>query len=265
MPVSPVLTSHPLLPLPTLFLARAGLSLYVQRVGGCESRRKHVCPAHQVKVQRASSPRYVVLPPPLPSYNPSELSAPPSYTPARTSRSSSPHPYPSCPLPTDSYPLHLCPPSADTSSLDIIDETLTLFRANCLFRSFDINGPADRLLIYLTLFLSECLSKISTTNKGEPTLNEARKTLTSLALEAFALPGDASFPLNSMYAPPGNSSDAGQFEEWAQEGGRRREGDDRAHLSSPCFVTDHLRQYLTQARQELASRLLDQLYPLDTE
>ncbi|KAL7410675.1 putative ARC18-subunit of the Arp2/3 complex [Mrakia frigida] len=126
-------------------------------------------------------------------------------------------------------------PLADSSSIDIIDETLTLFRANCLFRSFDINGPADRLLIYLTLFLSDCLSKI-TASKVEPSLNDARKTLTTFSLESFALPGDATFPLNSMYAPPGNSSDA-----------------------------DHLRQYLTQARQELASRLLDQLYPLDAE
>jgi actin related protein 2/3 complex subunit 3 len=97
---------------------------------------------------------------------------------------------------------------ADPSSPDIIDETLSLFRANCLFRNFEINGPADRLLIYLTLFVSECLAKIGA-SRIPPGPAEAKKTLTTLSLESFALPGDATFPLNSMYAAPANSMDSG--------------------------------------------------------
>lgn len=104
----------------------------------------------------------------------------------------------------------LASPPADPSSPDIIDETLSLFRANCLFRNFEINGPADRLLIYLTLFVSECLAKIGSSRGAQPSPAEAKKALTTLALESFALPGDATFPLNSMYAPPANSMDAGQ-------------------------------------------------------
>ena len=42
---------------------------------------------------------------------------------------------------------------------DIIDEVLTFFRANVLFRNFDIRGGADRTLIYLTLFTHLCLVK----------------------------------------------------------------------------------------------------------
>ena len=42
---------------------------------------------------------------------------------------------------------------------DIIDEVLTFFRANVLFRNFDVRGGADRTLIYLTLFASQCLVK----------------------------------------------------------------------------------------------------------
>jgi hypothetical protein len=42
---------------------------------------------------------------------------------------------------------------------DIIDETLTFFRANCLFRNFDVRGGADRTLIYLTLHAMQCLVK----------------------------------------------------------------------------------------------------------
>ncbi len=40
---------------------------------------------------------------------------------------------------------------------DIIDETLFLYRANSLFRNYLPKGPADRTLIYLTLFVQQCL------------------------------------------------------------------------------------------------------------
>ena len=48
----------------------------------------------------------------------------------------------------------------DNESYDCIDEILSLFRANVLFRNFEVNGPADRMLIYGTLFISECLGKV---------------------------------------------------------------------------------------------------------
>ena len=44
-------------------------------------------------------------------------------------------------------------------SEDIIDEVLGYFRANVLFRNFDIRGAADRTLIYLTLYAVQCLVK----------------------------------------------------------------------------------------------------------
>ncbi|KAF8580591.1 ARP2/3 complex 21 kDa subunit [Ramaria rubella] len=121
-------------------------------------------------------------------------------------------------------------PMADPNSADIIDETLDLFRANSLFRNFEIKGPADRLLIILILFISDCLTKISTA-KTTPNRLEATKMLGTLAVDSFPLPGDANFALNAHYAPPGSRPDA-----------------------------DYLRQYLTQARQELAARLVERLY-----
>ena len=42
---------------------------------------------------------------------------------------------------------------------DIIDETLNYFRANVLFRNFDVRGATDRTLIYLTLYTHQCLVK----------------------------------------------------------------------------------------------------------
>jgi len=122
------------------------------------------------------------------------------------------------------------PTVTDQNEADIIDETLDLFRANSLFRNFEIKGGADRLLIVLILFISDCLTKLSAP-RTPPSQIEATKQLNTLAVDNFPLPGDVTFPLNSHYSAPPSRVDA-----------------------------DYLRQYLTQARQELAARLVDRLY-----
>ncbi|KKY22636.1 putative arp2 3 complex subunit arc18 [Phaeomoniella chlamydospora] len=115
----------------------------------------------------------------------------------------------------------------DSDSYDILDEVLSLFRANTFFRNFEIKGPADRLLIYGILFLSECLGKVKPTMQQR----EAEKALINTALDQFAIPGDATFPLNQAFEPPRDRQEA-----------------------------EFLRQYLSQVRQELAMRLLARLY-----
>ena len=42
---------------------------------------------------------------------------------------------------------------------DVVDETIYTYRANVLFRNFEVKGPADKLLIYLTLFVCQCLRR----------------------------------------------------------------------------------------------------------
>ncbi|KAF9464884.1 actin-related protein ARPC3 [Collybia nuda] len=121
-------------------------------------------------------------------------------------------------------------PVADPSQADIIDETLDLFRANSLFRNFEIKGPADRTLIVLILYVSDCLAKLGSA-RTVPTQIEASKSLNTLSVDSFPIPGDANFPLNAHYAMPASRSDS-----------------------------EYLRQYLTQVRQELAARLVERLY-----
>ncbi|RYP64993.1 hypothetical protein DL770_009091 [Monosporascus sp. CRB-9-2] len=130
------------------------------------------------------------------------------------------------PAPAD-LPAHESP-DPDSESYDILDEVLLLFRANTFFRNFEIQGPADRLLIYGILFVSECLGRIRP-NYG---VRDATKEVLNTALDLnFAIPGDPGFPLNQMYEPPKDRQEAEQ-----------------------------LRQYLSQVRQELASRLLARVY-----
>ncbi|KAK0482082.1 actin-related protein ARPC3 [Armillaria luteobubalina] len=119
---------------------------------------------------------------------------------------------------------------ADPEQPDIIDETLDLFRANSLFRNFEIKGPADRTLIVFILYVSDCLAKIGSA-RTPPTQIEASKQLNTLSVDSFPIPGDANFVLNAHYAAPGSRADA-----------------------------DYLRQYLIQVRQELAARLVAILY-----
>ncbi|KAH8162152.1 hypothetical protein CIB48_g6086 [Xylaria polymorpha] len=119
-------------------------------------------------------------------------------------------------------------PESGTESYDILDEALLLFRANTFFRNFEIQGSADRLLIYGILFISECLGKIRPTHG----IRDATKEVMNTALDLnFSIPGDPGFPLNQMYEPPRDRQDAEQ-----------------------------LRQYLSQVRQELAARLLARVY-----
>lgn len=127
-------------------------------------------------------------------------------------------------LPASSDPLDVDP---ESESYDILDESLSLFRANVFFRNFEIQGPADRHLIYCILFLSQCL----TTVKPNQDPKSAEKALINLALEHFSLPGEPGFPLNQAYEGPRDRQDA-----------------------------ETQRQYLSQVRQELAQRLHARLY-----
>jgi len=88
--------------------------------------------------------------------------------------------------------------------MDIIDEAIDYFKANVLFRNFDIQGTADTLLVYLTVYLTQCLAAIQ--KKSQP---EAAKILYSQALANFTLPGEKDFPLGGMVQAPASRADSG--------------------------------------------------------
>lgn len=106
-------------------------------------------------------------------------------------------------------PPPLANPPPEAEGLDIIDEALDLFRPNSLFRNFEIKGGADRLLIYLILFISQCLSIIAG-SRVPLSQAEAIRQLSTTAVDQFHLPGDAGFPLNNLYAAPANRMEAGE-------------------------------------------------------
>lgn len=73
---------------------------------------------------------------------------------------------------------------------------LSTFRANAFFRNFEIHGPADRLLIYGTLYTSSLLAQL----RPSHTRRDADKALMNVALDNnFVGPCDAAFPLGAAF------------------------------------------------------------------
>ena len=110
---------------------------------------------------------------------------------------------------------------------DIIDEVLMYFRANVLFRNYDVRGGADKTLIYLTLHAVQCLvklEKIEDKNAGKnqyfldfvnffadlcyPCILAVRE-LKALSTKPFAIPGEPGFPLGGLFPTPTTKAEGG--------------------------------------------------------
>ncbi|XP_032814003.1 actin-related protein 2/3 complex subunit 3 isoform X1 [Petromyzon marinus] len=90
------------------------------------------------------------------------------------------------------------PAPKETREMDIIDEAIMYFKANVFFKNYEIKNEADRTLIYVTLYITECLKKLQKcTSKGQ-----GEKEMYSLGITNFPIPGEGGFPLNAMYAKP---------------------------------------------------------------
>ncbi|XP_022907097.1 actin-related protein 2/3 complex subunit 3 [Onthophagus taurus] len=110
---------------------------------------------------------------------------------------------------------------------DIIDEALYYFRANVFFRTYEVKSEADRLLIYITLYITECLKKLQRCSSK----SQAQQEMYTLAISRFDIPGDSGFPLNTVYAKPQTPQDA-----------------------------EFMRTYLTQLRQETGLRVCERVF-----
>ncbi|KAK4878518.1 hypothetical protein RN001_011024 [Aquatica leii] len=98
-------------------------------------------------------------------------------------------------------------PIQASQDTDIIDEALYYFKANVFFRTYEIRSEADRLLIYITLYITECLKKLQRCSSKSQAQNE----MYTLAISRFDIPGDAGFPLNSVYGKPQSQQDIGKL------------------------------------------------------
>merc|ERR1712018_651709 len=77
----------------------------------------------------------------------------------------------------------------ETQDEDIVDETIRLFKPNILFKSFEMKDTVDRVLVYVTLYIVECLKKLAKIDNKEKALLE----MFSMALGAHSIPGESGF------------------------------------------------------------------------
>lgn len=68
-------------------------------------------------------------------------------------------------------------------------------------------SDSDRVLIYLTLYISECLKRLQKCSNK----NQGQQEMYMLAISKFDIPGEAGFPLNSVYAKPSSPQEAGNL------------------------------------------------------
>ena len=90
---------------------------------------------------------------------------------------------------------------------DIIDEAITFFRANVFFKNFDIQSPADKLLVYLTFYINVALKRL----EGCRTLAEGTKAVINLGLEDVPVPGEPGFPFPGLFPLPPSQDEAGKI------------------------------------------------------
>lgn len=108
------------------------------------------------------------------------------------------------------------------SDTDIVSEALACFKSVVYFRTYDVKNDGDRTLIYLILYISDCLRRLQKCHG----LSDAQNEMYNLAVSSFDLPGDRGFPLNALFVAPRSDGEA-----------------------------EEMRNYLLQLRQETGSRL----------
>jgi len=116
--------------------------------------------------------------------------------------------------------------ATDQNADDFVDEVLDTFRANMLFKNFEIKGDGDRLLVYLTLYAHQALKKLENQNK-----KSAEGVVYQLAISSFSLPSEGILKGMVPVVAPGDQ--------------------------------EKVKAYITQLRQEVGLRLVQRVFKND--
>lgn len=87
-------------------------------------------------------------------------------------------------------------------SADIVDEALNTFKANTMLQVYAVLGPADRVLMWITMFIHQVLVRVRGKDR-----DGAQKAIFALLREQFAAPGDSAFVLGGFFPKPGSADE----------------------------------------------------------
>lgn len=101
------------------------------------------------------------------------------------------------------------PALSDATARDVVEEALYFFRSNCLFQSFKIDSSADLVMVYVTLFIHQCLKRLEAARPSH--MADAQRLLTTLAITDLQqpVPGIAGWPLDGLVPAPADSGQSG--------------------------------------------------------
>ena len=91
-----------------------------------------------------------------------------------------------------------------------------------------------------------------------PNKGDATKSLATLAVSSFTIPGDSGFPLNAFLAKPASRAEAGECSKLTPTCIICQT--DTMHCVTGTVSADQMRAYFTQLRQELGGRLVEKVF-----
>ncbi|MBZ3887666.1 Actin-related protein 2/3 complex subunit 3 [Sciurus carolinensis] len=95
------------------------------------------------------------------------------------------------------------PAPREAKDTDNVDEAFYYFKDNVFFKNYRIKNEADRTLMYITLYISECIKKLQKCNSK----SQGEKEMYTLGITNFSIPGETGFPLNAIYTKPANKQE----------------------------------------------------------
>ncbi|XP_019150927.1 PREDICTED: actin-related protein 2/3 complex subunit 3-like isoform X1 [Ipomoea nil] len=104
-------------------------------------------------------------------------------------------------------------PVLEQDSTDIVDEAITFYRANVFFKNIDIQSSADKLLIYLMLYINVVLKSL----EGCRTLAEGTKAIINLGHENVPVPGEKGFPFPWLFSSTKSQKEAELFRDYLKQ------------------------------------------------
>jgi len=112
----------------------------------------------------------------------------------------------------------LLPISKDGSEIDIVEEALSFFRATIMFKNFKPLGPADKIIVYLTVFIQKCLNEIER-KKPRADKDQAEKIIEDLVKEQVPFSNDNDFFMRKLglLGQPKNGSEEEKFRKYAAQ------------------------------------------------
>ena len=84
-----------------------------------------------------------------------------------------------------------------------------------MFKNFEILTPADRTMIYLTLYLQQLLKEVATGKVKDK--KDAKTAFYQLAIKNFTVPGDSGWTLGGMFPQPAGREEADSFKMWMKQ------------------------------------------------